>query len=285
MRGPARKETGDSLMTTLNVTLLGGLREIVAAPLPAAEAAHGTRPLRRFALELHVPHERQPELDAELQAAATSDGTYLQGTDAMWRVVDGWTTVANDLRAGIHRYRVEIEEVEDTAEADSHVVGEAASADAGNLPAGESADVMQLKLAVLVLPVSDVDRAKSFYEAVGFRLDADHALDAAYRVVHMTPPGSACSILFGTGVTTATPGSVRGLHLVVSDIERACRELAARGVATGGVFHDTSGVFHRSTDEKRVEGPDPQRRDYHSYAEFSDPDGNEWVLQEVPARA
>ncbi|KUJ34695.1 glyoxalase [Streptomyces sp. NRRL F-5122] len=144
---------------------------------------------------------------------------------------------------------------------------------------------MQLKLAVLVLPVSDVDRAKSFYEAVGFRLDADHVIDASYRVVHMTPPGSACSILFGSGVTTAASGSVRGLHLVVSDIEQACRELAARGVVTGGIFHDTSGVFHRSTDEKRVEGPDPQCRDYHSYAEFSDPDGNEWVLQEVPARA
>ncbi|MFJ9721388.1 VOC family protein [Streptomyces sp. NPDC101209] len=143
---------------------------------------------------------------------------------------------------------------------------------------------MQLKLAVLVLPVSDVDRAKSFYEAVGFRLDADHAIDSSYRVVHMTPPGSACSILFGTGVTTAAPGSVRGLHLVVSDIERACRELHARGVETGGIFHDTSGVFHRSTDEKRVGGPDPQRRDYHSYAEFGDPDGNVWVLQEVPAR-
>jgi catechol 2,3-dioxygenase-like lactoylglutathione lyase family enzyme len=271
-------------MTVLHVTLLGGLREIAAVPLPAAEAAHSTRSLRRFALELHVPHERQPALDAELQAAAAPDGTYLQGTDAMWRVVDGWTVVAHGLRAGIHRYRVEIEEVDDTAP-DTRAMGEGASTEAGKPPAGESADVMQLKLAVLVLPVSDVDRAKSFYEAVGFRLDADHAIDASYRVVHMTPPGSACSILFGTGVTAAAPGSVRGLHLVVSDIEQACRELDARGVVTGGIFHDTSGVFHRSTDEKRVEGPDPQRRDYHSYAEFSDPDGNEWVLQEVPARA
>ena len=272
-------------MTVLHVTLLGGLREIAAVPLPVAEAAHGTRSLRRFALELHVPHERHAALDAELRAAAAPDGTYLKGTDALWRVVEGWTVVAHGLRAGIHRYRVEIEEVKDTAQADTRAVGEGASAEAGKLPAGESTDVMQLKLAVLVLPVSDVDRAKSFYEAVGFRLDADHAIDASYRVVHMTPPGSACSILFGTGVTTAAPGSVRGLHLVVSDIEQACRELHTRGVATGGIFHDTSGVFHRSTDEKRVEGPDPQRRDYHSYAEFSDPDGNEWVLQEVPARA
>jgi catechol 2,3-dioxygenase-like lactoylglutathione lyase family enzyme len=231
-----------------------------------------------------VPHERHAALDAELRAAAAPDGTYLQGTDARWRVVEGWTVVANGPRTGIHRYRVEIEEVEDAARAVSRAEGEGASAEAGTLPAGESADALQLKLAVLVLPVSDVDRAKSFYEAVGSRLDADHAIDASYRVVHMTPPGSACSILFGTGVTTAAPGSVRGLHLVVSDIERACQELAARGVATGEIFHDTSGVFHRSTDEKRIVGPDPQRRDYHSYAEFSDPDGNEWVLQEVPAR-
>lgn len=270
-------------MTTLHVTLLGGLREIAAVRLPAAEAAHGTRSLRRFALELNVPHERHAALDAELRAAAAPDGTYLKGTDAIWRVVEGWTVVAHGPRTGIHRYRVEIEEVEDAAPAQTRAAGEGASA-SGKFPAGVSADVMQLKLAVLVLPVSDVDRAKSFYEAVGFRLDADHAIDASYRVVHMTPPGSACSVLFGTGVTTAAPGSVRGLHLVVSDIERACRELDARGVVTGGIFHDTSGVFHRSTDEKRVEGPDPQRRDYHSYAEFSDPDGNEWVLQEVPAR-
>jgi len=270
-------------MTMLHVTLLGGLREIAAVPLPVAEAAHGTRSLRRFALELHVPHERHAALDAELRDAAAPDGTYLRGTDALWRV-EGWTVEAHGPRTGIHRYRVEIEEVEEAAWAGSGAEGAGASAEAGTLPVGESADAMQLKLAVLVLPVSDVDRAKSFYEAVGFRLDADHAIDASYRVVHMTPPGSACSILFGTGVTTAAPGSVRGLHLVVSDIERACWELAARGVATGGIFHDTSGVFHRSTDEKRVEGPDPQRRDYHSYAEFSDPDGNEWVLQEVPAR-
>lgn len=271
-------------MTTLHVTLLGGLREAAAVPLPAPEGAHGTRSPRRFALELHVPHERHAALDAELRAAAAPDGTYLRGTDAMWRVLDGWTVVAHGPRTGIHRYRVEIEEVEHAARAGGRAEDEGASAEAGEPPVGESTDAMRLELAVLVLPVSDVDRAKSFYEAVGFRLDADHAIDASYRVVHMTPPGSACSILFGTGVTTAAPGLVRGLHLVVSDIERACRELEARGVVTGGIFHDTSGVFHRGNDEKRVEGPDPQRRDYHSYAEFSDPDGNEWVLQEVPAR-
>lgn len=258
-------------MTTLHLNLLGALREMAAVRMPAVESAQGTRSPRRFELELHVPHERHEELDAELRAAAAPDGTYLKGTDAEWRVVEGWTVVTHGSRAGIDLYRVEIEEAEGPTTADA--------------PAGEDAGVMELKLGVIVLPVSDVDRAKAFYEAVGFRLDGDHAVDAFYRVVHMTPPGSACSVLFGTGVTTAVPGSVRGLHLVVSDIERACRELGARGVATGGIFHDTSGMFHRSTDEKRVGGPDPQRRDYHSYAEFSDPDGNGWVLQEVPVRS
>jgi catechol 2,3-dioxygenase-like lactoylglutathione lyase family enzyme len=142
---------------------------------------------------------------------------------------------------------------------------------------------MDLKLEVVVLPVSDVDRAKAFYEAAGFRLDADHVTDESYRVVHLTPPGSPCSILFGTGVTTAAPGSTKGLHLVVSDIEEARAELVGRGVEVGEVFHDTSEIFHRCTDERRVSGPDPQRRSYCSYAVFHDPDGNEWVLQEVPA--
>ncbi|MFD7681332.1 VOC family protein [Streptomyces sp. NPDC060187] len=144
---------------------------------------------------------------------------------------------------------------------------------------------MDLKLEVLVLPVSDVDRAKAFYQGVGFRLDADHVTDENYRVVHLTPPGSPCSILIGTGVTTALPGSVRGLHLVVSDIEKARAELVGRGIEVGDIFHDTSEMFHRCTGEARVTGLDPQRRDYCSYASFSDPDGNEWVLQEVPSRA
>ncbi|MGW3415134.1 VOC family protein [Streptomyces sp. NPDC000888] len=140
---------------------------------------------------------------------------------------------------------------------------------------------MDLKLEVVVLPVSDVDRAKKFYERVGFRLDADHVTDETYRVVHMTPPGSPCSILFGVGVTTAPPGSAQGLHLVVSDIEEAHQELVGRGVEMGGIFHDTSEFFHRCTDEKRVGGPDPRRRSYCSYAAFKDPDGNEWMLQEA----
>ncbi|MET7597880.1 VOC family protein [Streptomyces sp. NPDC005481] len=143
---------------------------------------------------------------------------------------------------------------------------------------------MEFKLEVMVLPVSDVDAAKAFYEKAGFRLDVDYVADDSYRVVHLTPPGSQCSILFGTGVTTAAPGSVRGLHLVVSDIEAAHAELVARGVEVGEIFHDAGGVFHRGTEEGRVGGPQPQRASYGSFAAFSDPDGNEWVLQEVTTR-
>ncbi|MFF4653387.1 VOC family protein [Streptomyces sp. NPDC001380] len=143
---------------------------------------------------------------------------------------------------------------------------------------------MDLKLEVVVLPVSDVDRAKAFYEALGFRLDVDHVADDTYRVVHLTPPGSSCSVLFGTGVTTAAPGSVQGLHLVVTDIKAARADLVARGVGVGEIFHDAGGVFHRGTREGRVGGPHPERASYGSFAAFSDPDGNGWVLQEVTTR-
>lgn len=143
---------------------------------------------------------------------------------------------------------------------------------------------MDLKLEVVVLPVSDVDRAKAFYEQAGFRLDVDYVADDSYRVVHLTPPGSQCSILFGTGVTTAAPGSVQGLHLIVSDIEAAHAELVDRGIGMSEVFHDAGGVFHRGTDEGRVSGPDARRSSYSSFAAFSDPDGNGWVLQEVTTR-
>ncbi|MFJ3222681.1 VOC family protein [Streptomyces sp. NPDC086783] len=143
---------------------------------------------------------------------------------------------------------------------------------------------MEFKLEVMVLPVSDVDAAKAFYEKAGFRLDVDYVADDSYRVVHLTPPGSQCSILFGTGVTTAAPGSVQGLHLVVSDIEAAHAELVERGVEVGEIFHDAGGVFHRGTEEGRIGGPQPQRASYGSFAAFSDPDGNGWVLQEVTTR-
>ena len=133
---------------------------------------------------------------------------------------------------------------------------------------------MDLKLELVVIPVSDVDRAKTFYsEKVGFSEDVDTRVSDKMRVVQLTPPGSACSIGIGTGITDAAPGSVRGLHLVVSDIEATRAELVERGMDVSEIRHFESGTW--------VPGPDPQRRDYSSYADFSDPDGNTWVLQEV----
>jgi catechol 2,3-dioxygenase-like lactoylglutathione lyase family enzyme len=135
---------------------------------------------------------------------------------------------------------------------------------------------VDMKLEVVVIPVLDVDRAKRFYGGLGWRLDADIARGDDFRVVQFTPPGSPCSVHFGTGLTSAAPGSALGNYLVVSDIEAARAELAARGV-------DVSEVFHRARGG-RVSGPDPQRRTYASYATFSDPDRNSWLLQEVTAR-
>ncbi|ODH02501.1 glyoxalase [Nostoc sp. KVJ20] len=142
-----------------------------------------------------------------------------------------------------------------------------------------------MKLEVVVLPVSDVDRAKDFYKTLGWRLDADFVTDKDFRVVQLTPPGSEASIIFGTGVTLAAPGSVQGLYLIVYDIEAAHAELVDRGVEVSEVFHDIGGVFHHAGTEGRITGPDPERRDYASFASFSDPDGNGWLLQEVKKRA
>ncbi|MBF6168707.1 VOC family protein [Streptomyces gardneri] len=145
---------------------------------------------------------------------------------------------------------------------------------------------MDMKLEVAVVPVADVDRAKAFYtERLGFRLDADFPVDDGYRVVQVTPPGSECSIIFGTGVTAAAPGSLAGLHLIVTDIEKAVAELTVRGIAVDGPFHDATGVFHHAGTESRVPGADPQRRSYGSFAAFTDPDGNGWFLQEITQRA
>jgi catechol 2,3-dioxygenase-like lactoylglutathione lyase family enzyme len=135
---------------------------------------------------------------------------------------------------------------------------------------------VDLKLEIVVIPVADVDRAKRFYGGLGWRLDADIARGAAFRVVQFTPPGSACSIHFGVGVTAAAPGSAQNLYLVVSDIAAARADLVARGA-------DVSEIFHRGGGG-RLSGPDPERRTYASYAAFSDPDGNSWLLQEVTAR-
>jgi catechol 2,3-dioxygenase-like lactoylglutathione lyase family enzyme len=140
------------------------------------------------------------------------------------------------------------------------------------------ARALDMKLEVVVIPVSDVDHAKRFYRNLGWRLDADFVIGDEFRVVQFTPPGSPCSIHFGTGVTSAVPGSVRNLYLVVSDIETAHAELVARGV-------DVSEVFHRAGPGKpRLSGRHPERRSYASYATFSDPDGNSWLLQEVTLR-
>jgi catechol 2,3-dioxygenase-like lactoylglutathione lyase family enzyme len=143
---------------------------------------------------------------------------------------------------------------------------------------------VEVRLEVIVLPVSDVDRAKDFYVALGWRLDADFATGDGFRVIQLTPPGSPCSIIFGTGVSSAAPGSVDGLHLVVTDIEAARAELAGLGADISEVYHDVGGVFHRAGTEGRAPGPDPKRGSYASFASFSDPDGNTWTLQEVVER-
>jgi catechol 2,3-dioxygenase-like lactoylglutathione lyase family enzyme len=143
---------------------------------------------------------------------------------------------------------------------------------------------MDFKLEVVVLPVSDVDRAKDFYKALGWRQDADLVSSADYRVVQLTPPGSPCSVIFGTGLTSAAPGSAEGLQLVVSDVDAACAELAGRGVEVSDVFHDETGVFHHAQTGGRVTGPAPNRASYGSFASFSDPDGNLWFIQEITTR-
>ncbi|QPB18625.1 VOC family protein [Rhizobium sp. 007] len=148
---------------------------------------------------------------------------------------------------------------------------------------------IDMKLEIVVIPVSDVDRAKGFYSDLGWRLDADFAADEGFRVIQFTPPGSGCSVIFGQNVTAAAPGSARGLYLIVSDIKAARRELLGRGVEVSEVFHDASGVY-AGTDEPylfgqlRIPGPDPEHRSYRSFASFSDPDGNGWLLQEITAR-
>jgi catechol 2,3-dioxygenase-like lactoylglutathione lyase family enzyme len=146
-----------------------------------------------------------------------------------------------------------------------------------------------MKLEVVVIPVSDVDRAKEFYGRLGWRLDAEFAGSDDYRVMQFTPPGSGCSVIFGRNVTAAEPGSAQGLYLIVSDIEAARNELLGRGVAISEAFHD-GGDVHAGPDEPflfgrlRVSGPDPERRSYRTYASFADPDGNGWLLQEVTTR-
>jgi catechol 2,3-dioxygenase-like lactoylglutathione lyase family enzyme len=152
-----------------------------------------------------------------------------------------------------------------------------------------SARRLDMKLEVIVIPVSDVDRAKRFYGGLGWRLDADFAGGDDFRVIQFTPPGSPCSVIFGKNVTAAAPGSAQGLYLIVSDIEAARDALRGRGVEVSDVFHG-AGDVHVGKDEPylfgriRISGPDPNHGSYQSFASFRDPDGNGWLFQEITAR-
>ncbi|MFC5067124.1 VOC family protein [Flaviflagellibacter deserti] len=148
---------------------------------------------------------------------------------------------------------------------------------------------LDMKLEIIVIPVSDVDRAKRFYGDLGWRLDADFSSGDDWRVIQFTPPGSGCSVIFGKNVTAAAPGSAQGLYLIVSNIEAARNELLRRGVEVSEVFH-AGGDVHTGADEPflsgslRVSGPDPERQSYSSFASFNDPDGNGWLFQEITSR-
>ncbi len=146
-----------------------------------------------------------------------------------------------------------------------------------------AAGAVDLKLEVVIVPVADVDRAKAFYGRLGWRLDADFADDTGWRVVQATPPGSPCSILFGTGITSAAPGSLQGSFLIVDDVQAAHADLVGRGIEVSEVFHFAGGL-HVDGTEGRIAGPDPDGQSYRSWASFSDPDGNGWMLQEIRTR-
>jgi len=150
----------------------------------------------------------------------------------------------------------------------------------------KGAGVVDEKLEVVVIPVSDADRAKQFYARLGWRLDADRAAGDNFRIIQFTPPGSGCSIQFGAGITSAAPGSVQDLYLVVPDINAARAELIACGVEMSEVFHEGApgGRFHRDGADGRVSGPAPGDASYGSFASFRDPDGNGWLLQEITSR-
>jgi catechol 2,3-dioxygenase-like lactoylglutathione lyase family enzyme len=148
---------------------------------------------------------------------------------------------------------------------------------------------VDMKFEIVVIPVSDIDRAKEFYARLGWRLDADYDNGKDFRVIQFTPPGSGCSVIFGRNVTGAAPGSAQGLYLIVDDIEAARKNLLRRGVEVGEVFHGATDVYS-GPDEPylfgriRVNGPDPEHRSYRSFASFRDPDGNGWLFQEITTR-
>jgi catechol 2,3-dioxygenase-like lactoylglutathione lyase family enzyme len=150
----------------------------------------------------------------------------------------------------------------------------------------KGAGMVDMKLEVVVIPVSDVDRAKEFYESLGWRLDADRAAGDSFRLIQFTPPGSDCAIQFGTNLTSAAPGSAEDLYLVVSDIAAVRDDIVTRGVEVSEVFHEGApgARFRPAASDGRVSGPAPEPGSYRSFASFSDPDGNSWLLQEVTVR-
>ena len=154
-----------------------------------------------------------------------------------------------------------------------------------NSTGGASVAGVDMKLEVVVIPVEDVDRSKEFYTKLGWRLDADFPFDNGFRVVQFTPPGSGCSVQFGTKMTSAAPGSAQGLYLIVSDVETARRELVALGIQVSEVFHPgTPGAQFQGDGSGRIGGPAPEHATYSSFATFRDPDGNGWLFQEVTTR-
>jgi len=143
---------------------------------------------------------------------------------------------------------------------------------------------MDMKLEVLVISVSDVDRAKAFYEKLGFRLDIDYVANEKFRVIQFTPPNSAASIIFGKGITSERRGSADSLVLAVNDVDAARKDLIARGINVSEIFHYAGGPFNNALENPRVTGRDPQARSYYSFASFEDPDGNGWLMQEITTR-
>ena len=152
------------------------------------------------------------------------------------------------------------------------------------VPPSSTVAALDLKLEVVPVPVSDVDRAKRFYLDLGWRVDADFTNQGDWRLVQMTPPGSPCSVMFGKGFTNSVPGSAQGTFLVVNDIEAARAELSRNGAQVSDVFHFDGDLLRVGGTKGRVPGPDPGGRSYFSFATFSDPDGNSWLLQEVTSR-
>jgi catechol 2,3-dioxygenase-like lactoylglutathione lyase family enzyme len=143
---------------------------------------------------------------------------------------------------------------------------------------------MDMELEVVVVPVADVEKAKDFYQGLGWRLDANLSKGEDFRVIQLTPPGSACSVIFGAGITPATPGSAQGMQLTVTDIDAARADLVSHGAEVSEVFHNAGGVWHPTDMQGRVSGPAPDHKSYGSFVSFSDPDGNTWFVQEITTR-